>query len=343
MSSKRKVLVIYTGGTIGMMQDPETGVLAPVNFKKLRSMVPEVNLLGAELMAISFKTPIDSSDMNASHWQELALIIERQYAHYDGFVVLHGSDTMAYTASALSFMLSNLSKPVILTGSQLPIGVVRTDGRENVITAIEIASAYEDGVAMVPEVAIYFEYQLYRGNRTYKYNAEHFEAFRSPNYPVLAHAGVHIKYNRNAIRAAGNSPLKVEVDIDDQIAILTLYPGISQDIVRSALHFKHIKVVVLRTYGSGNAMTYPWFLDALREAQASGLLIINSSQCRAGGVTQGRYATSAALSEMGMCSAGDMMLEAVLTKSMHLLGQGLRGADFKRIFEEDMRGERTNA
>ncbi len=342
MNKKRKVLVIYTGGTIGMMQDPATGILAPVDFRVLSDHVPEVSRLDAELSAISFETPIDSSDMGLEHWQKLAEIIRDNYGQHDGFVVLHGSDTMAYTASALSFMFSNLSKPVILTGSQLPIGMVRTDGKENVITAIEIASTYINGVAAVPEVAIYFEYQLFRGNRTFKFNAEHFDAFVSPNYPLLAEAGINIKYNSAAIRPAGEGPLQLETNFKNEIGILTLYPGISRDIIKTALSIGHMKVVVLRTYGSGNAMTAPWFLDELKEAYDRGKYIINSSQCRAGSVTQGRYMTSAGLSAIGLISAGDMMLEAVLTKSMFLLGNTPSRTDFKKLFEMDIRGERTN-
>lgn len=341
MKANRKVLLIYTGGTIGMMKDAQTGVLAPVDFKELRMRIPEVNQIEAELHAIAFEQPIDSSNMGLEHWQMMVKIIEANYANYDGFVILHGSDTMAYTASALSFMLINLAKPVILTGSQLPIGMVRTDGKENVITAIEIASTYINGVAMVPEVAIYFEYQLYRGNRTFKYNAEHFEAFRSPNYPELAEAGIKIKYNRNAIREAPTGAFHTDAIMDNRIAVLTLFPGISKHIIEAALNIAENKALVVRTFGSGNAMTHPWFYEALKAASERGLLLINSSQCRAGAVAQGRYATSSELSRIGMISAGDMVLEAVITKSMYLMGKDLSNEKFKEVFQSDLRGELT--
>jgi len=341
MGDKRKVLVIYTGGTIGMMKDAETGILGTVNFDKLADMVPEVNQIDAEVRAISFVEPIDSSNMDLTHWTKLARMIEEHYNAFDGFVILHGSDTMAYTASALSFMLINLAKPVILTGSQLPIGMVRTDGKENVITAIEIAASYDGDRATVPEVAICFESELYRGNRTYKQNAEHFQAFRSPNYPVLAEAGVSIKYNRQALRRCGEGAFRIDPSMDNSIAVMTMFPGISKHIVEAALHIKDNKALVIRTFGSGNAMTHPWFLDALRDASARGLILINSTQCRNGGVNQGVYETSSGLDKAGVISSGDMMLEATLTKSMYLMGSGLEGEDFKKIFQSDLRGELT--
>jgi L-asparaginase len=238
-------------------------------------------------------------------------------------------------------MFVNLAKPVVLTGSQLPLGIVRTDGKENVITAIEIASDYQNGKAVVPEVAIYFEYHLYRGNRTFKYNAEHFEAFASPNYPFLAEAGVHIRYNRNFINEPSNLPFRIETQLDNRVAILTLFPGISREIVQAALSIENNRAVVIRTYGSGNAMTYPWFLEALENAFNSGLILINASQCRGGGVQQGKYQTSNELEKIGLISAGDMQLEAVIAKSMYLLGQGLNKSEFAAYFKQDLRGERT--
>lgn len=325
-----------------MMQNPEQGVLEPVDFSRLMQYLPELNLLRTHIDTLSFEQPIDSSNMNIASWQKLAKIIEAQYNAYDGFVVLHGSDTMAYTASALSFMLGELSKPVIFTGSQLPIGMVRTDGKENLITAIEIAACYEDGVPVVPEVAIYFENQLYRGNRTFKYNAEYFEAFISPNYPILARAGVHINFDRAAILKPSMKTLEVNTRMANNIAVLTLYPGISEKIVETALGFDHIDVLVLRTFGSGNAMTSTWFVNALKAGIDKGLTLVNSTQCNAGGVHQGLYATSAALAEMGVVSAGDMTLEAVLTKSMYLLGKQRNKEAFKKLFETNLRGERTD-
>lgn len=266
-------------------------------------------------------------------------MVRDNYQNYHGFVILHGTDTMAYTAAALSFMFENLAKPVILTGSQLPIGMVRTDGKENFITAIEIAGAHNDGVAIVPEVCIYFENQLYRGNRTFKANTEHFEAFQSPNYPPLAEAGIHIKYNYDLIRPAPSKPFQIDTRMDNRVAILSLFPGISEHIIKAAVHIPNNKVLVLRTYGSGNAMTDTWFIDCLKEAIANGLLIINVSQCQGGGVMQGRYETSSELAKMGVISGGDIQLEAALTKTMHLLGRGLSGEDLKKRFMENMRGE----
>lgn len=341
METERSVLVIYTGGTIGMFQDPETGILAPFDFDHLQLQIPEINQLPVTVNAVSFDKPIDSSNMDISHWARIAQMVEEHYDHYDGFVILHGSDTMAYTASALSFMFNNLSKPVILTGSQLPIGVVRTDGKENFITALEIASDYRDGEAVVPEVAIYFEYQLYRGNRTYKYHAEHFEAFRSPNYPPLAEAGVHIKYNYENIRRPSGTAFSIDTRMDNRVAVLTLFPGISEYIVEAALNIPRNNLLIIRTYGSGNAMTAPWFLDALEESVDRGLMVVNVSQCQGGGVLQGRYETSSHLERMGVISGGDMLIEAAITKSMHLIGSGLTGGEFAIAFKKNLRGEVT--
>ncbi len=343
MTKKRNILVIYTGGTIGMIKDARTGILKPFDFNQLQKQIPELNQLSAQVTAVSFEKPIDSSNMDISHWTILAGIIKENYDSYDGFVILHGSDTMSYTASALSFMLKNLGKPVVLTGSQLPIGVVRTDGKENIITAIEIAADHRDGVPLVPEVAIYFEYQLYRGNRTCKYNAEHFEAFRSPNFPVLAQAGVRINYHREYIRPVPDKPFDTDVRMDNKIAVLTLFPGVSQYIVDAALKIPENQVLIMRTFGSGNAMTHPWFIEALESAVTNGLLVVNSTQCLAGGVSQGRYETSAALERMGVISSGDMVIEASITKSMHLLGNGLNEKDFRKQFTSDLCGELTAA
>ncbi|MCZ4407890.1 asparaginase [Cryomorphaceae bacterium 1068] len=341
VTSKRNILLIYTGGTIGMVQDYETNRLIPFDFDSIEKQIPEIRKLSATINTFSFEEPLDSSNMGLEHWQRLAQIIFDNYDQYDGFVILHGSDTMAYTASALSFMFVNLSKPVILTGSQLPIGMVRTDGKENLITAIEIACDYQDGVPMVPEVAIYFEYHLYRGNRTFKYNTEHFEAFESPNYPFLAEAGVTIKYNDRFINSPSPLPFRIEPDLDNRVAVLTLFPGVSQHIVEAALNIKDNLALVVRTYGSGNAMTYPWFLEALQKASDRGLILINATHCRGGGVRQGKYETSGELERIGLISAGDMQLEAVVAKSMYLLGQGLSNAEFRLYFEQDLRGERT--
>lgn len=341
MNTDKNVLIVYTGGTIGMIKDAMTGILLPFNFSQLQQQIPELNQLAIKLNAVSFEDPIDSSNIQPHHWTQIALIIEEHYDAYDGFVVLHGTDTMSFTASALSFMLKNLAKPIILTGSQLPIGMVRTDGKENIITAIEIAADYDGEEARVPEVAVYFENELYRGNRTYKYNAEHFDAFHSPNYPPLAEAGVHIKYNSQYIQKANGLAFGIDTRMNNKVAVLTLFPGVSQHIVRAALDVTENKLLILRTFGSGNAMTDDWFLSAIEEAIQNGLLVINVSQCVGGGVLQGRYETSAGLSQMGVISAGDMLIEAAITKSMHLLGQGLTGADFAHSFSHNLMGEMT--
>lgn len=341
MSDPKKVLLVYTGGTIGMIQDAETGSLSPFNFDKLEVFIPELKQLDTQIDTISFKEPIDSSNINQGHWEKLANYIEENYHQYDGFVILHGSDTMSYTAAALSFMFNNLSKPVILTGSQLPIGVVRTDGKENIITAIQIASNYEGSRPIVPEVAIYFENQLYRGNRTFKYNAEHFDAFRSPNYPILAEAGVRIMYHRDFIFKPSSEEFNIDTRLNNKVAVLSLFPGISQHIVEAAVKIPENELLIIRTYGSGNAMTFPWFLKALESAIDQGLIIVNVSQCRVGGVVQGQYQTSIELAKMGVISAGDMVIEAALAKCMHLLGVGLRGTEFKSAFRQNLKGELT--
>lgn len=341
MESERNVLVIYTGGTIGMIKDAHTGILAPFNFDQLQMQIPEISQISAKVSTISFEKPIDSSNMGLEHWTQLAEMVHDNYHDYDGFVILHGSDTMAYTASALSFMFQNLAKPVILTGSQLPIGMVRTDGKENFITSIEIASDYREGKPVVPEVCIYFEYQLYRGNRTYKYNAEHFEAFRSPNYPPLAEAGVHIKYNREAIRKVEQGEFSIDTRMNNHVAVLSLFPGISEHIIEAAMNIPRNQLLIIRTFGSGNAMTYPWFIHSLQQAIINGLMIVNVSQCQGGGVSQGRYETSSQLEKMGVISGGDMQIEAALTKGMHLIGKGLSGAEFAHEFTRNLRGELT--
>lgn len=341
MSSKRRVLLIYTGGTIGMIKDPKTGILSPFDFESLHERIPEIDLLDIEVGIEAFEKPIDSSNMEPTDWVLIAEIIAENYQNYNGFVILHGSDTMAYTASALSFMFENLGKPIILTGSQLPIGVVRTDGKENIITAIEIAAHLENGEPLISEVAIYFEYQLYRGNRTYKHNAENFQAFRSPNYPILAQAGVHIKYNREFISARPSESMKLNTSMDNSVTVLTLFPGISRSIVQAAASIPHNLVLIVRTFGSGNASSAAWFLKLLSDAIDGGLLLINVSQCLVGGVNQGKYATSTGMQEMGVISAGDMLIEAALTKTMALLGQGYRGEAFRKKFTSALRGEMT--
>lgn len=338
---KSKVLLIYTGGTIGMMQDAKTGQLRPFDFKHLTEQIPELNKFDVALSAVSFDKPIDSSDMNPEIWIGMANIIKKNYGKYDGFVILHGSDTMSFTASALSFMLENLGKPVILTGSQLPIGTIRTDGKENLITAIEIAAAREKGKPVVAEVCIYFEYQLYRGNRTHKYNAEHFQAFQSPNYPILAEAGVHLKYNRAALKKASAKKLHVHTQLDPGIIILKMFPGITPNAVEAILSAKDLKAVILETFGAGNATTQEGFITQLKKAISKGITILNVTQCNAGKVEQGKYATSAAFEKMGVIGASDMTTEAAVAKLMFVLGKTKNKKEIEKLLRTDLRGEMT--
>ncbi len=341
MTQQPAILIIYTGGTIGMIMDSETGVLYPFDFGNFYDRIPEIKKFNYKIDSISFDPIIDSSDMEPGIWARLANIIEENYESYDGFVILHGSDTMAYTASALSFMLENLSKPVILTGSQLPIGMIRTDGKENLITSIEIAAAKKNGRSVVSEVCIYFEYQLYRGNRTHKYNAEHFEAFRSVNYPVLAHAGVEIKYNTPALHKPIDQEFRIFTDMDANIAGLKLFPGIQKEYIRAVLNTEGLKGLVLETFGSGNATTKKWFLKEIEEAISKGLIILNVSQCQGGGVKTGQYEAGAGLLKAGVLNGFDITFEAAITKLMYLLGNNYSQAKIKKYLQTSLRGEMT--
>ena len=337
------VLLIYTGGTIGMIENPETGALEAFNFDQLQENVPELKRFNYRISSYQFNPPIDSSDMEPSLWAKLVKIIEYNYDNFDGFVILHGTDTMAYTASALSFMLENLSKPVILTGSQLPIGVLRTDGKENLITSIEIAAArHHDGTAIVPEVCIFFENHLLRGNRTTKINAENFNAFRSYNYPALATVGIHIKYEYDKIRKVDPSiPMHAHYAFDTNVVILTLFPGIQENVVNNILHTPGLKAVVLKTYGSGNAPQKEWFIHQLSDATRRGIVIVNISQCQTGMVEMARYETGLQLIDAGVISGYDSTVESVLTKLMFLLGHNLTPREIRSELNRSIAGEFT--
>ena len=337
------VLLIYTGGTIGMIENPETGALESFNFDHLLTHVPELKRFNYRIASYQFDPPLDSSDMEPAFWAKLVKIIDYNYDKYDGFVILHGTDTMAYTASALSFMLENLSKPVILTGSQLPIGTLRTDGKENLITAIEMAAARnEDGLPMVPEVCILFENYLMRGNRTTKVNAENFNAFRSFNYPALAKAGIHIKYEPQLIRRPDSQKaMKPHYLFDTNVVILTLFPGLQESIITSLLHVPGLKAVVLKTFGSGNAPKKEWFIKQLKEATDRGIIIVNITQCSSGIVEMERYETGVQLLQAGVISGYDSTPEAAITKLMFLLGHGLSNEEIRRKMNSDMAGEIT--
>lgn len=340
MHSNTKILLIYTGGTIGMQKDFETGALKAFNFSKLLQRVPELKLLDCAIETISFENPIDSSNISPASWVAIAEVIEQNYAAFDGFVVLHGSDTMSYSASALSFMLENLGKPVIFTGSQLPIGDLRTDAKENLITAIQIASLQENGKPVITEVGLYFEYKLYRGNRTTKISAEHFNAFTSPNYPFLIESGVHLKVNKDLLLSLDeNESLRVHKEFDNNVVILKMFPGINQKVLETLVHIPDLKGIVLETYGSGNAPTEEWFIELLQQAIISGIHIINVTQCSGGSVNMGKYETSSELKKIGVISGKNCTTEAAITKLMHLLRLNIPDSDFKNTFENAIRGE----
>ena len=339
---ERSILIIYTGGTIGMKQDPVDFTLKPFNFGQILSEVPEIRKFVCRVDTYSFSPLIDSSDAQPEFWIDLARLIKKEYANYDGFVVLHGTDTMSFTASALSFMLENLEKPVVFTGSQLPIGMLRTDGKENLISAVEIASAAdEQGRPIVPEVTVFFDSHLYRGNRTIKYSAENFWAFRSENAPALADTGIHIKYNLDEIRYPkqyGN-PLKISETLDTDVAILKIFPGMRENMVRALFATEGLRAVILETFGSGNAPTQKWFLDIFCEADRRGLIIMNITQCIAGCVDMEAYATGIELKKMGVVSGYDSTLEAALAKLFYLMGKYADNDVVKRELNKNLRGE----
>ena len=317
MTEQPSILILNTGGTIGMVMDTESGALKPFNFDNLFDQLPTLKLFNYKIDNYCFEPLIDSSNINPENWAKIADVILQKYEDYDGFVILHGSDTMAYTASALSFMLQNLNKPVIFTGSQLPLGMIRTDGRENLLTAVEIAAAKEDETPIVPEVCIYFENQLFRGNRTHKFNAQNFEAFRSFNYPALADAGVTLDYHRNVIHKPNFKKLKVFKKLYTNISLLKLFPGISKDTVEAVLKTKNLKALILETYGSGNAPKSDWFINLLTEAINKGLIVFNVTQCQVGKVEMGKYETAIPLKHAGVISGRDITTEAAIAKIMY--------------------------
>ncbi len=334
-----KLFIIYTGGTIGMAFNDATGTLVPMSFREIKYHIPELTRLGYEFDMHAFNPPIDSSNMSPEIWIKLAGLIYDNYTSYDGFIILHGSDTMAFTASALSFMLENLSKPVILTGSQLPIGEIRTDAKENIITTMEIAAAKKNGKARVPEVCIYFDYYLLRGNRTKKYNTETFEAFNSFNYPPLAEAGIDIKYNDQLILEYPQEPFRINTRLSTGITVLKMFPGITPQAVNAVLQTPDLQAVILETFGNGNTITAPWFIDCLKKTIGRGIIVLDRTQCDGGSVELGRYETSAYLKDAGVVSGHDMTFEAAVTKLMYLLAQGHATEKVKQLLEVSLKGE----
>jgi len=341
MASKPNILLVYTGGTIGMVKDYETNALKAFNFEKLLDRIPELRQLECNIDTYSFDEPIDSSNMNPNYYATIAKVLEENYKKFDGFVVLTGSDTMSYTSSAISFMLENLAKPVIFTGSQLPIGHLRTDAKENLITSIEIACTRNENKSMISEVCLYFEYKLYRANRTTKINAEQFEAFTSLNYPPLAESGVHLYFNESLLYKSNTkeSSLIVRKHLDDNVVILKLFPGITEKVVKNVLEIDGLKGVVIETYGAGNAPTYTWFIALLKQAIKSGIHIVNVTQCVGGSVILGHYETSVDLKNIGVIDGKDITTESAIAKLMYLLGENISNLAFKKVFESSLRGE----
>jgi L-asparaginase len=332
------ILLIYTGGTIGMIKNPVTGELESFNFKHIHDHVPELGRLNVHIESISFDEPIDSSEMNLEHWKNMAELVRDHYEQYDGFVILHGSDTMAFSASALSFMLQGLKKPVVFTGSQLPIGTIRTDGKENLITAIEIAGMQDEkGAAILQEVAVYFEYSLYRGNRSSKISANQFEAFQSPNYPELAKAGVLIEWQKDRLFRTDLTEFKVFTDLKNTVALIRLFPGMNIEFYREIFHNPKVVAIVLETYGSGNAPSDVLFQELVSSFIQGGGIVLNITQCGSGAVQQGAYQTSSFFERIGVISGRNLTSEAALTKIMYLLGQG--HTDIREKLQESLVGE----
>lgn len=342
MTNRRKILLIYSGGTIGMVKDCNSKALRVFDFHQILENIPELKQLDCDIESLSFQKPIDSSNMSPKYYVQIAEMIEYNYEKYDGFVVLTGSDTMSYVSSAISFMFEHLKKPIVFTGSQLPVGHLRTDAKENLITSIEIASAYRGNRPIVSEVCLYFEYKLYRANRTTKLSAEHFEAFTSMNYPPLAQSGVHLNFNKEFIAIpANNQPLVVRKDLCSDIAILKLFPGITLSVVESVLTIKNIRGMVLETYGAGNAPNNAAFIGIISKAVKRGTHVVNVTQCLKGAVLAGHYETSTQLKRVGVIDGKDITVESAVAKLMYLLGVGIERDQFQSYFEQSLRGEIT--
>lgn len=342
MTQKSALLLIYTGGTIGMKQDMKDLTLKPFDFSQILDEVPEIRKFAFKIDTYSFEPPIDSSDVEPSLWQDLARLIKEKYEDYDGFIILHGTDTMSYSASALSFMLDGLTKPVIFTGSQLPIGVPRTDGKENLISAVEIASAKDkEGHPAVPEVCVCFDSILMRGNRSTKVNSEVFRAFQSPNFPPLAEAGINIRYNNEYIRKPNDwyQSLTINTELDTRVSILKIHPGITPEVVRNILCGKDTRAIIMETYGSGNAPTRDWFLDIVKESSAMNKIIVNVTQCLAGTVNMNIYANGKALERAGVIDGYDSTTESALAKLFYLMGKSRDNEWVKAMMGRNLKGE----